>query len=59
VKGKGAYAAVQADLPVRATIVIDVPTAEGGQCAVAAFPFAPPARPSYVLTAQGATLRCK
>jgi hypothetical protein len=59
VKGKGAYAVVQTDLPVTATIVIDVPAAQRGQCAVAAFPLAPPARPSCVLTAQGATLRCK
>jgi hypothetical protein len=60
VKGKaGTYAVGAADLPVAATIVLDPPTAEGGQCIAVAFPAAPPARPSCVLAATGATLRCK
>jgi hypothetical protein len=60
VKGKnGSYAATPADVPVTATLVLDVPTAVGGQCVEARFTAAPPASPSCVLASSGATLKCK
>ena len=60
VKGKnGTYAATQADLPVTATLVLDVPTAVGGQCVEERFTAPPPGRPSCALASSGATLKCK
>src|SRR5262249_24780397 len=58
VTGKnGTYGVTAADVPVTATLVLDVPVASGGQCAVVSFPAAPPAKPSCVLAAGGATLK--
>ncbi len=59
-KGKnGTYPVNGSDLPVVATLVLDVPTAIDGQCVEARFPATPPAPPSCVLVAAGATLKCK
>src|SRR5262249_29075683 len=60
IKGKNAvYSIGTLDVPVGATLVLDVPTAVGGQCVEMTFPAAPPASPSCVLKAPGATLKCK
>jgi cysteine-rich repeat protein len=59
VKGKnGVYPVVATDLPVMATLVLDVPTAAGGQCVELRFPAVPPTSPSCTLI-KGATLKCK
>jgi len=47
------------DLPVTATLVLDVPTAVGGQCVEERFTATPPASPSCLLASSGATLKCK
>jgi uncharacterized delta-60 repeat protein len=54
----GTYTVTPADLPVTATVVLDVPTAAGGQCLTLAFPATPPARPGCTLGG-GRTLRCR
>jgi cysteine-rich repeat protein len=60
VKGKnGTYPVAQTDLPVTATLVLDVPTAVGGQCVEQPFTALPPASPSCVLASGGATLKCQ
>jgi hypothetical protein len=60
VKGKnGLYPVTGPDVPVSGTLVLDSPAATTGQCVEAVFPATPPAKPSCVLTAGGATLRCR
>lgn len=59
IKGKnGSYAVAPADVPVRATLVLDVPAAAGGQCVELEFPVPPPGSPGCVLK-DGTTLKCK
>jgi hypothetical protein len=45
---------VQSDLPLKATIVIDAPTAETGQCGETAFGTA-----NCVLVSAGNTIKCQ
>jgi len=60
VKGKnGNYVVNSANLPVVATIVLDVPYASGGQCGEATFPATAPAKPSCVSISGGRTIKCK
>ena len=60
VKGKnGNYPVNPPNLPVMATIVIDVPFASGGQCGEATFPAVPPAKPSCLAISGGKTIKCK
>jgi hypothetical protein len=59
VTGKnGTYPVAGIDVPVTATLVLDVPTATGGQCVNVQFPATPPASPSCTLIG-GQTLKCK
>ena len=59
VKGKkGTYPITPSDVPVAATLVLDVPIATSGQCVEVVFPGTPPASPSCTLVG-GATLKCK
>jgi hypothetical protein len=58
VKGSnGTYPITASDVPLTATLVLDVPAATGGQCVEVVFPGTPPASPSCTL-ADGATLKC-
>lgn len=60
VKGKrGSYPVNPANLPLVPTIVLDVPSAESGQCGEAMFPAAPPAKPSCTAVSGGKTVKCK
>jgi hypothetical protein len=60
VKGKhGSYPVAATEVPVTATLVLDVPRAIGGQCVEERFPAVPPASPSCALRSGGATLKCK
>jgi hypothetical protein len=55
VKGRnGTWAATPAELPLRATLVLDPPDAPGGQCAATAF-----GGTSCAFTGSGTTLRCR
>lgn len=60
VKGNdGSYPADAANLPLVGTIVIDAPFAVTGQCGEAAFPSAPPLRPSCRAASGGKTVKCQ
>lgn len=54
----GSYPVAVGNQPVKFTLVVDVPTAETGQCGEMIFPATPPARPSCTFLGPGATLRC-
>jgi hypothetical protein len=54
----GTLAVTPADLPLSATVVIDVPTATGGQCAAETFTGPKPA-PVCAFNKKGTTVRCK
>ena len=59
VKGKnGNYAVNTANLPLKGTLVIDVPYAETGQCGETAFQ-TPPTKPNCSLTGGGKNVKCK
>jgi hypothetical protein len=59
VKGKnGNYVVNQANLPLRGTLVIDVPYATTGQCGETAFQ-TPPTKPSCSIAGGGKTVKCK
>ena len=56
VKGKnGNYVVNTANLPLKGTLVIDVPYAETGQCGEATFPATPPTKPNCSLRAAART----
>jgi hypothetical protein len=52
----GSWPATPADLPLRATLVLDTPNATTGQCGEATFPGPSPV---CTFTASGSTLRCR
>jgi len=52
----GSWPATPADLPLRATLVLDTPNATTGQCGEATFPGP---SPTCSFTASGSTLRCR
>jgi uncharacterized delta-60 repeat protein len=54
----GSYVVLPADLPITATLVLDVPAASGGQCATFAFGAVAPTRPSCAMVG-GRTVRCR
>jgi hypothetical protein len=59
-KGKnGTYPVAISDVPLRATLVLDVPAAASGQCVEVSFPAAPPERPSCLVAIGGNTVKCK
>ena len=52
----GSWPATPADLPLRATLVLDTPNATTGQCGEATFPGPSPV---CTFTASGSTLSCR
>jgi hypothetical protein len=55
----GAYPAAPADLPLKATLVVDTPNATTGQCGEATFPGGPPHTPTCAFNGAGTALKCK
>jgi hypothetical protein len=60
VKGMRAlYPVDMGGLPLAATLVLDPPAAQTGQCMVATWAATPPTRPSCTATATGGTIKCR
>jgi hypothetical protein len=56
---KASYSVLPGDLPVKALLVLDPPTATSGQCGRATFPGPAPTFPACNLSLSGNTLLCK